>query len=77
MPMTSRETYVFQVLLFGNCLSRSKASVLPHFLIYFTASWGMSREYLEETNFLIKNSDPINFKASKPVRFTLFFGTCV
>ena len=29
--------------------------------MYFTVSYGLSREQLEEVNFLIRNSDPVNF----------------
>lgn len=32
----------------------------PCFHIIFTVSYGLSREQLEELNFLIKNSDPVD-----------------
>ncbi|KAJ7623353.1 hypothetical protein FB45DRAFT_837508 [Roridomyces roridus] len=41
-------------------------SARPHFRIYFTAAYGLSREQLEEANFLIQNSDTVQYKASNP-----------
>ncbi|KAJ7180474.1 hypothetical protein C8R46DRAFT_1069579 [Mycena filopes] len=40
----------------------------PHFHIYFTASYGLSRDQLEETNFLIKSSDAIAYDPTHPPR---------
>ncbi|KAJ7245174.1 hypothetical protein B0H12DRAFT_1211485 [Mycena haematopus] len=54
--------------------------VRPHFHIYFTASYGLSRDALEETNFLIKNSsdtipyDPNHEFSDLPFTFTIFSG---
>ncbi|KAJ7918946.1 DNA ligase N terminus-domain-containing protein [Mycena leptocephala] len=41
-------------------------SARPHFHIYFTASYGLSRDGLEETNFLIKSSDAIPYDPTLP-----------
>ncbi|KAJ7043390.1 hypothetical protein C8F04DRAFT_718106 [Mycena alexandri] len=41
-------------------------SARPHFHIYFTASYGLSRDQLEETNFLIKSSDAIAYDPTHP-----------
>ncbi|KAF8216343.1 hypothetical protein K438DRAFT_1703159 [Mycena galopus ATCC 62051] len=54
-------------------------SARPHFHIYFTASYGLSREGLEETNFLIKSSDAIPYDpkfehSDLPFTFTIFPG---
>ncbi|KAJ7435078.1 hypothetical protein B0H11DRAFT_685749 [Mycena galericulata] len=38
----------------------------PHFHIYFTASYGLSRDQLEEVNFLIKSSDTVPYNPSNP-----------
>ncbi|KAJ6518607.1 hypothetical protein C8R45DRAFT_948670 [Mycena sanguinolenta] len=54
-------------------------SARPHFHIYFTASYGLSREALEGTNFLIKSSDAIPYDPNHrpsdlPFTFTIFPG---
>ncbi|KAJ3484873.1 hypothetical protein NLI96_g5327 [Meripilus lineatus] len=41
-------------------------SELPHFRIIFTASYGLSREALEELNFIIKSSDHIDYTQVHP-----------
>ncbi|KAF7356774.1 DNA ligase [Mycena venus] len=51
----------------------------PHFHIYFTASYGLSRDGLEETNFLIKSSDAVPYDSNHPpsnlpFTFTIFPG---
>ncbi|KAJ7126560.1 hypothetical protein C8R43DRAFT_1134885 [Mycena crocata] len=38
----------------------------PHFHIYFTAAYGLSREQLEELNFLLKSSDYTPYNPSAP-----------
>ncbi|KAJ7634197.1 hypothetical protein DFH06DRAFT_1221373 [Mycena polygramma] len=38
----------------------------PHFNIYFTASYGLSRDGLEQTNFLIKSSDGVSYDSTRP-----------
>ncbi|KAJ6457176.1 hypothetical protein C8R47DRAFT_173370 [Mycena vitilis] len=38
----------------------------PHFNIYFTASYGLSRDGLEQTNFLIKSSDGVSYDPTHP-----------
>lgn len=44
---------------------------MPHFEVYFTVSYGLSRDQLEELNFLIKNSDPVKYDASVQVMLSL------
>lgn len=39
---------------------------LPHFHIYFTAAYGLSRNALEEVNFLVKSSDTIPYDPDNP-----------
>jgi len=46
----------------------SQPTLRPHFHVYFTVSYGMSRDQLEETNFLIKSSDPLPYHKSNAVR---------
>ncbi|KAJ3731805.1 hypothetical protein DFJ43DRAFT_1077544 [Lentinula guzmanii] len=41
---------------------------LPHFYIYFTAAYGLSRAELERLNFLIRNDDPIRCSAKQTPR---------
>ncbi|KAJ6591764.1 hypothetical protein DFH09DRAFT_1137908 [Mycena vulgaris] len=41
-------------------------SARPHFHIYFIASYGLSRDALEEANFLVKSSDTIPYDPSNP-----------
>ncbi|KAF9269005.1 DNA ligase/mRNA capping enzyme, partial [Marasmius fiardii PR-910] len=45
----------------------------PHFRVYFTASYGLTRDELEEANFLVKSNDPIRYKDENilPYDFTL------
>ncbi|PCH44474.1 hypothetical protein WOLCODRAFT_105197 [Wolfiporia cocos MD-104 SS10] len=39
---------------------------VPKFEVFFTSSYGLSREQLEELNFLIKSSDTVKYEAGKP-----------
>ncbi|KAF9457521.1 hypothetical protein BDZ94DRAFT_1272939 [Collybia nuda] len=39
----------------------------PHFQVFFTVSYGLSRSQLEEINFLIKNSNPVPYRKSVPI----------
>lgn len=41
--------------------------VRPHFEVYFTVSYGLSRDELEDANFLVKNSDPLTYKPTRKV----------
>ncbi|KAF4569964.1 hypothetical protein EYR36_009770 [Pleurotus pulmonarius] len=57
----------------------SSPGTLPSFHIYFTTSYGLNRETLEETNFLIKNSDPLEYDKKHPPKglpytYTLYPG---
>jgi hypothetical protein len=56
------------LLLFPRTDRMVKPSTLPHFEVYFTSSYGMSRGQLEEVNFLVKASDPVEYHASRLVR---------
>lgn len=47
--------------------SLPQPSIRPHFECYFTASYGLTREQLEEANFLIKSSDPIRYNPQRKV----------
>ena len=44
----------------------------PHFQILFTAEYGLSREALEELNFIIKNSDNVECRNMTHVRRNTF-----
>ncbi|OSX64101.1 hypothetical protein POSPLADRAFT_1088234, partial [Postia placenta MAD-698-R-SB12] len=53
--------------------------IFPHFEVYFTVSYGLSREALEELNFVIKSSDSIVYTNDNSLRslsyqFNLFAG---
>ncbi|KAF9005903.1 hypothetical protein BDQ17DRAFT_316501 [Cyathus striatus] len=53
--------------------------ILPHFFVYFTVSYGLTRDQLEEVNFLIKSSDRVLYDPSMmnnqmPYTFTVFSG---
>ncbi|KAF7430590.1 hypothetical protein PC9H_006298 [Pleurotus ostreatus] len=44
----------------------SSPGTKPAFHIYYTSSYGLDRETLEETNFLIKSSDPVEYDKKHP-----------
>ncbi|KAF8159724.1 hypothetical protein B0H34DRAFT_704613 [Crassisporium funariophilum] len=54
--------------------------VLPHFHVYFTTSYGLTRERLEELNFFIKSSEPMLYssldihKSNLPYTFSVHKG---
>ncbi|EIN06045.1 DNA ligase/mRNA capping enzyme, partial [Punctularia strigosozonata HHB-11173 SS5] len=60
-PETFTTFYVGAVSNTVGCQRNS--DVLPHFEVFFTVSYGLSREQLEELNFLIKSSDPVMYQA--------------
>jgi DNA ligase 4 len=41
--------------------------MIPHFEIFFTVSYGLSRDQLEDLNFRIKNSDSFSYDEIKEV----------
>ncbi|KAJ3865146.1 hypothetical protein EV359DRAFT_39465, partial [Lentinula novae-zelandiae] len=45
----------------------NNSEALPHFYIYFTAAYGLSRVELERLNFLLKNDDPIRCTSKQSV----------
>ncbi|KAF8817586.1 hypothetical protein BYT27DRAFT_7227272 [Phlegmacium glaucopus] len=57
-----------------------EAGARPHFHVYFTVSYGLSRDQLEEVNFLIKSSNLVDFslwdnkQSSLPFTFTMYKG---
>ncbi|KAJ3806554.1 hypothetical protein F5876DRAFT_49818, partial [Lentinula aff. lateritia] len=48
----------------------NNSEALPHFYIYFTAAYGLSRVDLEGLNFLLKNDDPIRCTTKQSVRIS-------
>jgi len=48
--------------------AKENPNVKPHFEVYFTVSYGLNRDQLEETNFLIKNSDHAEYNKFNSVR---------
>lgn len=57
-------------------LKYSQPDVKPHFCGIFPAAYGLDREKLEELNFMIKSSDPIECDSSpKRVRYGLILGS--
>ncbi|TFY72020.1 hypothetical protein EVG20_g1000 [Dentipellis fragilis] len=58
---------------------KANSLVRPHFKIYFTVSYGLTREQLEEENFYFNASDHVKYDdgrtcSSLPYTFTLFKG---
>ncbi|KAF8909426.1 hypothetical protein CPB84DRAFT_1766114 [Gymnopilus junonius] len=58
VPPTTFTTFYIGALKNGLYMNDD---ICPKFHMYFTASYGLTREKLEEVNFLIKNSDPIPY----------------
>ncbi|KAM5530825.1 hypothetical protein V8D89_015515 [Ganoderma adspersum] len=61
VPPTTYTTFYFAVLANGDIV-QANPSQAPHFEVIFTASYGLSREELEELNFIIKSSDPLSYR---------------
>ncbi|CAK5273911.1 unnamed protein product [Mycena citricolor] len=53
----------YTTFFIGGLLKDRGRSEKPVFGIYFTASYGLGRDQLEDVNFRIKSSDPIPFKS--------------
>jgi DNA ligase-4 len=60
------------LLLFPD-LTVHQVGTRPHFHVYFTVSYGLSRAQLEEVNFLIKTSDYVSFSSLDNKQNSLFF----
>ncbi|KAJ4473780.1 hypothetical protein J3R30DRAFT_3257208, partial [Lentinula aciculospora] len=70
VPLTTLTTfYIGAQTNKEETLNNPKA--LPHFYIYFTAAYGLSRTELEGLNFLIRNDDPVRCNTKRLVRFGL------
>ncbi|KAL0953402.1 hypothetical protein HGRIS_004641 [Hohenbuehelia grisea] len=60
--------------------SNAKHGSRPHFHIFFTVAYGLTREQLEEANFLLKSSDSVRYPPSAsvtsdlPYTFSVFGG---
>ncbi|KAJ8094352.1 hypothetical protein PM082_010786 [Marasmius tenuissimus] len=44
---------------------KANSSARPHFHLYFTVSYGLSRDQLEEINFLVKSKDPVSLSSQE------------
>ncbi|PIL24908.1 hypothetical protein GSI_12795 [Ganoderma sinense ZZ0214-1] len=61
VPPTAYTTFYFAVLANSDAV-QANPSQAPHFEVIFTSSYGLSREELEEVNFIIKSSDPLSYR---------------
>ncbi|KAF8625598.1 hypothetical protein AX15_005289 [Amanita polypyramis BW_CC] len=76
VPPTTYTTFFIGVLTNAEQVDADVA-LRPHFLVYFIASYGMTREQLENLNFYIDSADPFfydQFKDSLNYTFTLSVG---
>ncbi|OCH96368.1 hypothetical protein OBBRIDRAFT_830240 [Obba rivulosa] len=60
VPPTAYTTFYIGALANSEELKKN-----PHFEVYFTASYGLSREQLEELNFMIKSSDAMEYSPKR------------
>ncbi|KAL4248499.1 ATP-dependent DNA ligase family protein [Abortiporus biennis] len=60
-------------VLANAALLKRDPTTQPHFEVIFTTSYGLSREGLEEFNFLIKSSDPIQYSSHRKVKLPYTF----
>ncbi|KAH9840015.1 uncharacterized protein C8Q71DRAFT_745448 [Rhodofomes roseus] len=63
---TAYTTFYIGVLANAAAL-KTNPRCTPHFEVFFTASYGLSREELEQLNFRIKSSDPARCESGKAV----------
>lgn len=64
----------FYVGIFNNKPDNNASSCSkPHLEVYFTVSYGLSRDKLEELNFLIKSSSPMQNKEEVSQMMLLFY----
>ncbi|KAI1796725.1 hypothetical protein LXA43DRAFT_571479 [Ganoderma leucocontextum] len=59
VPPTTYTTFYFATLANADIV-QANPSHAPHFEVIITSSYGLSREELEELNFMIKSSDPLS-----------------
>ncbi|KAK1227208.1 hypothetical protein PQX77_009842 [Marasmius sp. AFHP31] len=62
VPRTTFTTFFVGALRNPEVL-KANSSARPHFHIYFTVSYGLSRDQLEEINFLVKSKDPVSLSS--------------
>ncbi|KII85754.1 hypothetical protein PLICRDRAFT_700571 [Plicaturopsis crispa FD-325 SS-3] len=60
---TAFTTFYVGVLSNSDAL-KTNPNLRPHFEVYFTVAYGQDREQLEELNFLVKNSNPVDYSSS-------------
>ncbi|KZT07561.1 uncharacterized protein LAESUDRAFT_115651 [Laetiporus sulphureus 93-53] len=53
-------TFYLGALANGKSLQMDRRAV-PHFEVFFTVSYGLAREQLEELNFIIKSTEPVKY----------------
>ncbi|KAH9933457.1 uncharacterized protein B0H18DRAFT_928466 [Fomitopsis serialis] len=75
---TAYTTFYIGVLANSAAL-KTNPRCMPHFEVFFTASYGLSRQELEQLNFRIKSSDPVRCEPGKamhglPYTHHLFHG---
>ncbi|KAG7093893.1 hypothetical protein E1B28_007532 [Marasmius oreades] len=71
IPRTTLITFYIGALTNAEEMAVNPAAK-PHFLIYFTSSYGLTRGELEEANFLVKSNDPVHYY-DKSKHKTLFY----
>ncbi|KAI0955281.1 hypothetical protein AcW1_006907 [Taiwanofungus camphoratus] len=63
---TAYTTFYLGALANADTLKTNPA-ILPHFEVFFTVCYGFTREKLEELNFMIKSSDPVEYLSSRSI----------
>ncbi|EMD39194.1 hypothetical protein CERSUDRAFT_122630 [Gelatoporia subvermispora B] len=64
VPTSTYTTFYIGALANGEELKKNPRR-RPHFEVFFTASYGLSREQLEELNFMIRSSDPVEYSPER------------
>ncbi|KAL0574607.1 hypothetical protein V5O48_007357 [Marasmius crinis-equi] len=67
VPRTTYTTFFIGALQNAKAVA-ADPNTKPDFMIHFTASYGLSRDQLEEINFLIKSSEPVPFRGDQTRR---------
>ncbi|KDQ61659.1 hypothetical protein JAAARDRAFT_31124 [Jaapia argillacea MUCL 33604] len=60
VPPTTYTTFYLGLLANSDTI-QADVNIQPHFEVFFTVSYGLNRDHLEEVNFLIKSSDTVKY----------------
>ncbi|GBE86340.1 predicted protein [Sparassis crispa] len=66
VPPTVYTTFYLGALSNGDII-KGDLAVPPHFEVFFTVCYGLTREKLEELNFIIKSADPVPYSSRNPM----------